>query len=149
MATYLPFVKLASGKYLIGVHERQLQLKGSGCLVRTGEGYMPLDEYLKQYSRSECIKLNKLIRKEDGSVKNTVLNLLRKHKADNKSVARYEKKCSQELDLQFQQLMDQVKELDQLMSSSTPAEKATTPKQNIGEAQTEKHSDNNFTLKND
>ena len=55
MATYLPFVKLSPEKYLIGTHQRFLQLKENGCLVRTGGGYMELNDYMKNYARSECI----------------------------------------------------------------------------------------------
>ena len=66
MATYMPFVKLEPGKYLIGTRERTLQIKGRNILVRTGGGYMHFEEYLRHYSRSECISLNKLVRKEGG-----------------------------------------------------------------------------------
>ena len=101
MATYLPFFKLRSGRYLIGTQEKHLILKGTGCMVRTGGGFMYLDEYLRHYSKAECIKLNGLIRKGDCTVKNTVISMLKKHKADEKSIARYEKACKAEIDQQF------------------------------------------------
>ena len=77
MATYLPIVRLDYGKYLIGTHEKQVQLKDDGPLVRTGGGFMKLDQYLKHYARSECIELSSMMRKGDGSYKNTVLGLLK------------------------------------------------------------------------
>ena len=94
----MPFFKLKTGKYLIGTHEREVQLKGTGCLVRTGGGYMYLEEYLKHYSKAECSRLNTLIRKGDGTVKNTVINLLEKYKADKNSVLRYKHMCKSEID---------------------------------------------------
>ena len=66
---------------------------------------MYLDEYLKHYAKTECIELNTLIRKGDGTLKNAVVSLLNKHKADKKVVARYEKDCKAEIDLQFGRLM--------------------------------------------
>ena len=66
MATYLPVVRLDYGKYLIGTHERQVSLKEEGPIVRTGGGFMKLDEYLRHYSKSECIEISKMMRKGDG-----------------------------------------------------------------------------------
>ena len=43
--------------YLIGTQARQVVLKGTGVMVRTGGGFMYLDEYLRHYSKSECSKL--------------------------------------------------------------------------------------------
>ena len=76
MATYLPIVKLGSGKYMFGTSVRHIQLKGSNVLTRTSGGYMYIDDYLKHYSRAECIKLHSLIRKGDGTMKSTVVALL-------------------------------------------------------------------------
>ena len=59
---------------------------------------MYLEEFLMHYSKAECSKLNTLIRKGDGTVKNTVLKLLEKHKADKKSLKRYGNKCKNEID---------------------------------------------------
>lgn len=67
-------------------------------MVRTGGGYMYLDEYLRYYSKSECSKLNTLVNKGDGNVKNTVISLLKEHKVDKKSIERYEKACKSEID---------------------------------------------------
>ena len=60
---------------------------------------MYLYEYLKHYSKTEFCKLNALVRKQgDGSVRNTVISLLKEHKVDAKSIARYKKACKSELD---------------------------------------------------
>ena len=66
MATYLPIARLDYGKYLIGTHEKQLQLKGDVPIVKTIGGFTRLDEYLKNYSRFECTELSQMMRKGDG-----------------------------------------------------------------------------------
>ena len=106
LVTYLPFVKLGSGKYLIGTSEKQLHLKGRACLVRTAGGHVELAEYLKKQSRPECIELSTLIRNGDGSLLNTVISILKQHKADKESVARWEQKCTPEMAQHFDRLID-------------------------------------------
>ena len=81
MATYLPIIKIEEGKYLVGTRVRPLQLKGSNVMTRTSGGQMNLDEYLRHYARAECSALHSLIRKGDGTMIGTVMNLLKKHKA--------------------------------------------------------------------
>ena len=44
--------------YLIGTKSRHLQIKNTNLLVRVGGGFMDLDQYLTQYSKSECLKIN-------------------------------------------------------------------------------------------
>ena len=78
---------------------------------------MYLEEFLKHYSKAECSKLNTLIRKGDGTVKNTVLKLLENHKVDKKSQASYVTKCKSEIDQQFKRLMQEVKDFDQSIDS--------------------------------
>ena len=121
MATYMPFVKLENERYVIGTHIRSLQLKGNGCLVRCGGGYMELDEYLKHYSKSECILLSTLMRKGDGTVKNTVVKMLEQHKVDKPTIQKYEKRCPSEIDEQFKRLMDEVKDFEEFCSIQVPA----------------------------
>ena len=88
---------------------------------------MYLGEYLKYYAKSECIELNTLIRKGDGTLKNAVIGLLNKHKADKKIVARYEKDCRAGIDEQFELLMQEVREQGLLKSNPvTPKKSAQT-----------------------
>ena len=76
MATYLPIVRIDYGKYLIGTHEKHVQLLSKGVVVSTDEGLMELYDYLKYCAKSECNELLNLMRKGDGTFKNTVLGLL-------------------------------------------------------------------------
>ena len=119
MISYLPIVKLEPGKYLIGTHAKQLQLKGICVLVRSAGGFMQLDDYLKHYARVECLELNTLMRKGDGTIKTSVLNLLNKYKTgkdDSKAIRRYHRLHEPEMDQEFERLMEEVKQLEQQMS---------------------------------
>ena len=78
LATCLPFVKLSTGRYLVGTEVRQIQIKGRGVLVRTGGGYMYLSEFLLHYAKSECLKLGLMILKQGKSLKAVVTGLLKR-----------------------------------------------------------------------
>ena len=110
MATSLPVIKIAKGKYLIGTHQKSLQIKGDSCIVRTGGGFMELEEYFKHYARNECITLQTLVKKqENGTVKTVVVGLLRTLKADEKSIAKNTKRYSAQFETQFKDMMAQMK----------------------------------------
>ena len=85
---------------------------------------MKLDEFLKHYAKDECIQINKLIRKGDGTYKGAVLSLLKTHKADKKHIARWEKKCNVEMTEQFNRIMNEVKQFDLEMSPIQKGRKA-------------------------
>ena len=121
MITFLPVVKLSTSTYLIGTKEKQVQLKETGCVVRTGGGFMQMEEFLRHYCKSECIQLNNLIKKGDGKLKTTVLSLLHKHKADKKQIASYERRYNPEVEQQFERLMEEFKEVDRIISENQPA----------------------------
>ena len=70
---------------------------------------MKLPEYLNRYSRSECIELNTQINNGDGSMKNTVVNLLQRHKADKHLVGLWLSKGNYEMTKKFEHLMSEVK----------------------------------------
>ena len=80
LATCLPFVKLETGRYLVGTEVRSIQIKGRGVLVRTGGGFMYLSEFLLHYAKSECLKLGLMILKQNKSLKQVVLNLLKRQR---------------------------------------------------------------------
>ena len=80
---------------------------------------MQLDDYLKHYARVECLELNTLMRKGDGTIKTSVLNLLNKYrtgKDDSKAIRRYHRLHEPEMDQEFERLMEEVKQLEQQMS---------------------------------
>ena len=78
MATYLPIVRIEYGKYLLGTHEKNILLQNNGAVVHTDDGWVKLEEYLKQVSKSECVELKLyLLLKSDGTFKNTVISLLK------------------------------------------------------------------------
>ena len=93
---------------------------------------MELEEYLKRYSKDECMQLNRLVKKdENGSLKNAVVTLLRNHhKVTEKSIKQYEKNALPQLDAQFLRLMEQTREVTELVEKSksmrSTTEKNTT-----------------------
>ena len=85
LATCLPFVKLESGRYLVGTEIRAIQIKGRGVLVRTGGGYMYLSEFLLHYAKSECLKLGLMILKQNKTYQGVVVGILKKHNNTQKT----------------------------------------------------------------
>ena len=76
---------------------------------------MLLDDYLKQYSRVESIKLSWLIRKADTTMQKAIITLINKHKIDKedkKVIRRYEKLCKLEMYDDFEVVMEKYKQLE-------------------------------------
>ena len=107
--TFLPIVKLDAGQYLIGTKVRTLHLKGSQCLVRTGKGSLPLEQYLEQKAKSECISLNKLVSKGDGTLRFGVIALLEKFNGGKAALNQYDRKYQPAIDRKFQDAIKQLK----------------------------------------
>ena len=91
-AVILPIVKLSPGHYLVGTQLKSIQVRGSGCFVRTSKGCLNLDGYLKKKAKSECFALNKLCKEGDRTLKQSILTLLERHRADSSVIVDYEKK---------------------------------------------------------
>ena len=88
---------------------------------------MELEEYLKRYSKDECMQLNRLVKKdENGSLKNAVVALLRNnHRVTEKSIKQYEKNALPQLDAQFVRLMEETREVTELVEKSKSMRSAT------------------------
>ena len=77
IVTVLPIIKLSEGRYLVGSEVKSIQLKGeNGCVVRTGGGFMILQEYLERYAKNEFFKLGLVITKGKMTYKATILDLI-------------------------------------------------------------------------
>ena len=106
---------------------------------------MLLEDYLTQYSRVECIELGSLIHRGDGTMRNTVISLINKHKLDkddkdfHKVVKRYDKLCKLEMDADFDILMDEYKKLEWQMGPLNCVQE-TPPKKKPKRIQTERRS---------
>ena len=74
----IPVVKINVKMYLIGTKTRHLQMKNTNLLVRVGGGFMDLDQYLKQQSRSECLKIQKVMEKDGLSYQEAVIHFLKR-----------------------------------------------------------------------
>ena len=99
LATILPFVKLAAGRYLVGTEIRSIQIKGRGVLVRTGGGFMYLSEFLLHYAKSECLKLGLMMLKQKKTYQQIVIALLKKHPNQEKNIKDYIKRCPPGIDV--------------------------------------------------
>ena len=97
LATCMPMVKLDEGQYLLGCEKRKIQIKGNGCVVRTGGGYMYLEEFLRHYARSESLKLKVYMVKGGKTYKQTVIGIINKHVRTKKVAANFEKNCPDEI----------------------------------------------------
>ena len=71
-----------------------LKLRGANCLVKTEDGFMLLNEYLKTKARSECTKLSTLINTSRGTFNSVVIKLLYAHNADERIAIEYNQKCN-------------------------------------------------------
>ena len=79
---------------------------------------MQLEEFLRHYCKSECIQLNTLNKRGDSKLKTTVVSLLTKLHADKKQISSYEKRYTPEVEAQFENLMEEIKEIDRIMNEN-------------------------------
>ena len=86
LTMFLPFFKLKQETYLIGTMKRQVIVKGQACTVRTGGGYMYLEEFLRHYAKMECGSLYRMAKRGDCKMSTAVLDLLKKHGASKKTI---------------------------------------------------------------
>ena len=52
---------------------------------------MDLDQYLTQYSKSECLKINMLMQKHQMTYREAVVQILKQHKAAEKVVNKFKR----------------------------------------------------------
>ena len=51
----LPIAKVGDLKYMIGTEAKKIIVKSDMVLIRTGGGFMPLEEHINKYALSECL----------------------------------------------------------------------------------------------
>ena len=49
----LPIVRLTEGLYLFGTRKINAKVQGDRIVVRVGGGFLPLDNFIKQYAEQE------------------------------------------------------------------------------------------------
>ena len=115
IVTVLPIIKLSEGRYLVGSEVKSIQLKGeNGCVVRTGGGFMILQEYLERYAKNEFFKLGLVITKGKMTYKATILDLIQRHRETEQAAKEFKKSCPEEgIDAQVKSLMERTKKLDE------------------------------------
>ena len=108
----MPFVKLSAGRYLVGTEIRYIQIKGRGVLVRTGGGYMYLSEYMLHYAKAECLKVDLMMQKQKKTFQEVVIGILEKKQGTQKAQKEFLRRCPQEINVQFRDLVSQMRELE-------------------------------------
>ena len=69
---------------------------------------MDLDQYLEQQSRSECIKIQKVMEKESLTYQEAVIHFLKLQKKSAKSIKRYSRDCDK-VAVPFVEVMEALK----------------------------------------
>ena len=116
MVFYVPIVRLDQGKYLIGTKEKQVSITNASnqqAVVRTGGGYMKMQEYLKYYSKYECTEISKVMRHSNEGYKAAVLKLIQTHEPEDKRVIEaWERRCKDSMTDIFKGLLSESKDLE-------------------------------------
>ena len=83
-------------------------MKNTNLLVRVGGGFMDLDCYLKQQSRSECLKIQKVMDKDGLSYQEAVIHFLKRQKKSAKAITKF-KKDNDQVSVPFTEVMKALK----------------------------------------
>ena len=83
-------------------------MKNTNLLVRVGGGFMDLDQYLKQQSRSECLKIQKVMEKDSLTYQEAVIYFLKKQKKSAKAITKF-KKDNEQVSVPFTEVMQALK----------------------------------------
>ena len=108
--TYMPFVRLEPGKYLIGVKERRLIVKNAALMIKIGDRFINFHQFVQEHNRQEGLALHAAMKKENGSMKEVVRKLLQKHRVDRDQIRNYERNLKPEVGRQFEELVQIIKE---------------------------------------
>ena len=104
-------VKIENGKYILGCELRKIMIKGKGPLIRTGGGYIYLEEFLRYHARQECLKLKVNMVKKKKTYKETVSDFITRHTKDKKVLKSFIDNCPDDIDEQFNEVVDAVKSI--------------------------------------
>ena len=55
----LPIAKVGDLKYMIGTESKKIIVKRDKVMIRTGGGFMPLEEHINKYALSECLIISR------------------------------------------------------------------------------------------
>jgi hypothetical protein len=73
---YVPIIRISDGNYLIGTESRMATMKGNSCVVRVGNGYEKMEEYVQKNQDAEIEKLKTIMNDQEKSFKEVIVNLL-------------------------------------------------------------------------
>ena len=94
---------------------------------------MYLEEFLKYYAKTECNQLYRMTKRGNGKMSDAVVDLLKKHGANKKTIDQFVANTSEKVDEKFQKLMQEAIDAELLKSKSSHSRTcsnlgSTTPK---------------------
>ena len=93
----LPIAKVGDLKYMIGTEAKKIIVKSDMVLIRTGGGFMPLEEHINKYALSECLIIWRTMQQKNLNFNETVVNLLALHGADDSLLEQYQEETTDDI----------------------------------------------------
>ena len=87
---YFPIIKLDKKTYMIGVERKVIQTKNEKLFIKTLEGYIPLERYIKLECIDGSLQIEKTIRDLMKTFKQVVILHMLGHKATPAIISNYE-----------------------------------------------------------
>ena len=97
-------------------------------LVQEESGTIPLEEYLLNTSRQNCLDLAHMVKQDKGTLRTTIMKLFKHIDADERLINAYSYKYKNELNGEFWQL---IKKLDQFDENMFPIESVIPKKKSF------------------
>jgi len=109
LCCFIPIVRLQEGLYLVGSQMQSLDVDEDNDVYLV-ERAISLEDYLINFGVIESLKLDKIMHQAGLSFKGVIQLLLRKHRADPGDVIEFISNFSEEVEIQFDEIVQLVKD---------------------------------------
>ena len=106
----LPIAKLGELRYMIGTESKKIIVKSDKVLIRTGGGFMPLEEHINKYALSECLIIWRTMQQKNLNFTETVVNLLSLHGAQESLIELYQEETTEDISDLFEVIASLIKQ---------------------------------------
>ena len=106
----LPIAKVGELKYMIGTECKKIIVKSDKVLIRTGGGFMPLEEHIYKYALSECLIIWRTMQQKNLNFNESVVNLLALHGAPESLIEQYQEETTDDISDLFEVIASLVKQ---------------------------------------
>lgn len=106
----LPIAKVGEFKYMIGTECKKIIVKSDKVLIRTGGGFMPLEEHINKYALSECLIIWRTMQQKNLNFNESVVNLLALHGAQESLIEQYQEETTDDISDLFEVIASLVKQ---------------------------------------